>query len=43
MQKYAIETCGLTRRFGTQLAVEDLNLLRAGGRSLRLSRAERRG
>ncbi len=26
MQKHAIETCGLTRRFGTQLAVEDLNL-----------------
>jgi ABC-type multidrug transport system ATPase subunit len=27
MQKHAIETCGLTRRFGTQLAVDDLNLL----------------
>jgi ABC-2 type transport system ATP-binding protein len=26
MQKHAIETYGLTRRFGTQLAVEDLNL-----------------
>ena len=26
MQKHAIETCGLTRRFGTQLAVDDLNL-----------------
>jgi len=27
MQKHAIETCGLTRRFGSQLAVADLNLL----------------
>jgi ABC-2 type transport system ATP-binding protein len=27
MPKQAIETCGLTRRFGTQLAVDDLNLL----------------
>src|SRR5215470_12679382 len=27
MQKHAIETCGLTRRFGSQLAVDDLNLL----------------
>ena len=27
MQKYAVETCGLTRRFGAQLAVDDLNLL----------------
>jgi lantibiotic transport system ATP-binding protein len=27
MQKHAIETCGLTRRFGAQLAVDDLNLL----------------
>jgi ABC-2 type transport system ATP-binding protein len=26
MQKQAIETCGLTRRFGAQLAVDDLNL-----------------
>src|SRR4030095_11267799 len=26
MQKHAIETCGLTRRFGAQLAVDDLNL-----------------
>jgi lantibiotic transport system ATP-binding protein len=31
MQKYAIETCGLTRRFGTQLAVDDLNLLAPEG------------
>src|SRR5262245_37135786 len=27
MQKHAIEACGLTRRFGAQLAVDDLNLL----------------
>jgi lantibiotic transport system ATP-binding protein len=27
MQKYAIETRGLTRRFGARLAVDDLNLL----------------
>src|SRR5262245_29498458 len=27
MQKHAIETSGLTRRFGSQLAVDDLNLL----------------
>jgi ABC-2 type transport system ATP-binding protein len=27
MQNYMIETRGLTRRFGTQLAVDDLNLL----------------
>lgn len=27
MQRYAIETSGLTRRFGTRLAVDDLNLL----------------
>jgi lantibiotic transport system ATP-binding protein len=27
MQKGAIETCGLTRRFGVQLAVDELNLL----------------
>jgi lantibiotic transport system ATP-binding protein len=27
MQKHAIETCGLTRRFGAQIAVDDLNLL----------------
>jgi ABC-2 type transport system ATP-binding protein len=27
MQKHAIETRGLTRRFGSQLAVDDLNLL----------------
>src|SRR6185295_5905100 len=27
MQNYLIETRGLTRRFGTQLAVNDLNLL----------------
>ncbi|MBP6822496.1 MAG: ABC transporter ATP-binding protein [Acidobacteria bacterium] len=27
MQKIAIETCGLTRRFGTQLAVNEVNLL----------------
>src|SRR5215475_13707684 len=27
MQKHAIETCGLTRRFGSQLAVDDMNLL----------------
>ncbi len=27
MQKHAIETCGLTRRFGAQLAVDNLNLL----------------
>src|SRR5215813_11757839 len=27
MQKHAIETRGLTRRFGAQLAVDDLNLL----------------
>jgi ABC-type multidrug transport system ATPase subunit len=26
MQKIAIETCGLTRRFGTQLAVNEVNL-----------------
>src|SRR4051812_20841364 len=26
MQKYLIETCRLTRRFGTKLAVGDLNL-----------------
>jgi ABC-2 type transport system ATP-binding protein len=31
MQKYAIETSGLTRRFGAQLAVEDLNLMVPGG------------
>jgi len=31
MQKYAIETCGLTRRFGAQLAVDDLNLLAPEG------------
>src|SRR5215470_7996021 len=27
MQQYAIETSGLTRRFGTQFAVDDLNLM----------------
>jgi ABC-2 type transport system ATP-binding protein len=27
MQKYAIETSGLTRRFGAQIAVEDVNLV----------------
>lgn len=27
MQNHAIETCGLTRRFGAHLAVDDLNLL----------------
>ena len=27
IQNYMIETRGLTRRFGTQLAVDDLNLL----------------
>ncbi len=27
MQNIAIETCGLTRRFGTQLAVDDVNLV----------------
>jgi ABC-2 type transport system ATP-binding protein len=31
MQKYAIETRGLTRRFGAQLAVDDLNLLAPEG------------
>jgi lantibiotic transport system ATP-binding protein len=31
MQKQAIETCGLTRRFGGQLAVDDLNLLAPEG------------
>jgi lantibiotic transport system ATP-binding protein len=31
MQKYAVETCGLTRRFGAQLAVDDLNLLAPEG------------
>lgn len=31
MQKYAIETSGLTRRFGAQLAVDDLNLLAPEG------------
>ena len=30
MQNYMIETRGLTRRFGTQLAVDDLNLLAPG-------------
>jgi lantibiotic transport system ATP-binding protein len=31
MQKQAIETCGLTRRFGARLAVDDLNLLAPEG------------
>jgi ABC-2 type transport system ATP-binding protein len=31
MQKYAVETCGLTRRFGARLAVDDLNLLAPEG------------
>jgi ABC-type multidrug transport system ATPase subunit len=31
MQKYAVETCGLTRRFGAQLAVDVLNLLAPEG------------